>query len=154
MPITGNKPIIKKTEIKVPDNILKIEILNKEGFSPHFALINYNMGLGIIKGVEKKAIKISSASFSNGILEFELSEFKLKKVKDKEVALLRITVKIIDMDGKEIKSDTKEISIIKNRTKLRIPLRMISQNDYNILIHAEDMISDDDTNKVIEVKRK
>ncbi len=154
MPITGNKPIIKKTVIKVSKNILKIEILNKEGFCPHFALINYNMGLAIMKGVEKKAIKISSSAFSKGILEFELSEFKLKKIKEQKVSLLRITIKIIDPEGNEIKSDTKEISTIKQRTKLKIPLRLNKKSDYNILIHAKDMISDDETNEVIEVKFK
>ncbi len=151
---TGNKPILKKSRIKISSNVLKTEISNKDGFTSHFALINYNMGLAIIKGIEKNSINIRSSSFSNGVLEFELNKFRLKKVNEKEVGLLRITIKIIDTSGQEIKSDMKEISVIKQNTKLKIPIKRVNPGNYNILIIAKDMITGDETSRTIEAKIK
>jgi len=154
MPLRKKNPILEKSVIKVSKNILKISIKNREGFNSHFALINHNMGLALIKGVETNSIKIESASFNNGVLEFGLTGFKLEKIKDKEVALLKITIKIINLEGREIKSDTKEITIINQSTKLRIPVRIIKSGKVNILVLAKDMVSGDVVNKVIEANFK
>lgn len=154
MPRTGKKPIVTKSVIKLTNSVLKTGIEIKDGFDNYFALINYELGMALIKGVEKETVQISSTSITKGILQFSIDRFKLKTIKEKKVGLLKISIKIINLNGKEIKSDEKEITLVKEKTTLRVPVKQIPHKKYNILIIVKDMISGDETNETLEVNAK
>ncbi|MCK5004760.1 MAG: hypothetical protein KAS21_06720 [Candidatus Aminicenantes bacterium] len=151
MPGTGKKPIVTKSVVKLTKSVMKTGIENKDGFNNYFALVNYELGMALIKGVGKEVVRINSASLKKGILEFTIDRFKLKTMKEKKVGLLRIAIKIINLNGEEIKSDEKEITLVKENTTLRIPVKQIPHKKYNILIIVKDMVSGDETNETLEV---
>ena len=151
MPGTGKKPIVTKSVVKLTKSVMKTGIENKDGFNNYFALVNYELGMALIKGVGKEVVRINSASLKKGILEFTIDRFKLKTMKEKKVGLLRIAIKIINLNGEEIKSDEKEITLLKKSTTLRIPVKQIPHNKYNILIIVKDMVGGDETNETLEV---
>ncbi len=151
MPVTGKKPIVTKSVVKLTKSVMKTGIENKDGFNNYFALVNYELGMALIKGVGKEVVRINSASLKKGILEFTIDRFKLKTMKEKKVGLLRIAIKIINLNGEEIKSDEKEITLVKENTTLRIPVKQIPHKKYNILIIVKDMVSGDETNETLEV---
>ncbi|MCK5005278.1 MAG: hypothetical protein KAS21_09330, partial [Candidatus Aminicenantes bacterium] len=83
MPVTGKKPIVTKSVVKLTNPVMKTGIKNKDGFNNYFALINYELGMALIKGVDKETVRINSASLKKGILEFTIDRFKLKTMKGK-----------------------------------------------------------------------
>lgn len=90
-------------------------------------------------------IKINNLSFKNNILAFNLNNYQQKKYKNKNVGLFKVTIKILNNKGNEISSDEKEVTSLKDRAVLRVPIRRDLPERSHIVIIAHDLISGDET---------
>ena len=143
----GNvKAVITKSSVNLSSDKFEIQMGNLEDYDPYFVLVNYNLGIALVNGLMVRKIKITDVSFRENILSFRLSDYKQKKLKDKDIGLLKVIVKILNDNGQELSSDEKVISSIKNTSLLNIPIMKSLIGEYNFLIVARDLISGEEVN--------
>ena len=146
LPRGNEKPVITKSSVNLSSDKFRIQMENMKDCDPYFVLVNYNLGIALVNGLMVRKIKITDVSFRENILSFRLSDYEKKKLKDKDVGLFKITVKILNDNGQELSSDEKEISSTKNTSLLNIPIMKSLIGEYNFLIVARDLIAGEEVN--------
>jgi hypothetical protein len=142
----SSKPVIERSTLRFSSEKASIKMDNKKNYNTHFVLLNHKMGLALVKGFSVQKIKITNVSFTKRILAFDLSGFKQKKYKNKNIGLFRISVKILNQNGDEISSKEKEITSLKDNSSFKIPIKKALPEGSNILIIARDLISGEEVN--------
>lgn len=149
----NKRPKIEVSTDKITEENYTIKMKNIPNYINNFVLVNYELGFALVKGVDVKKVKISNISYGNNNMTFKLSGFKLKKVGGKRVALLKITVKVISEKGVVLKSDTKEISLIKKNSVVKIPITKVIPENFYIIVIAKDLIAKQETNSTQYIKK-
>jgi hypothetical protein len=142
----NNNHIIKKSSVFLSSDKTWVKMENRENYHNYFVLLNYELGMALVKGISIQKIKITDISFRNNILSFNLSGYQKKKYKNKNVGLFQVSIKVLNNNGLEISSDQKEITSLKNKTALKIPIKGDLPENHNFLIIARDLVTGQETN--------
>jgi hypothetical protein len=141
----GGRPVINKSAQRLCSGAFQLTMKNMENAKNYFVIVNHGLGEALVKGMAVKRVQITHVLVGTNKVTFTLSDFQRKAVGDKNVGLLRVSVKILDIRGVELDSDEKEITTIKDAMVLTVPLRRIQPRKSNLLIVVRDLISGEKT---------